>query len=782
VITFFINFFVFLGRPFLLLIKFLARIFLKVFFFGKLAVKACRQSLRGELINLRDFLASFSERVVRLRKKLTLGKIFRLKPKKRALFGRLKIKRSLPFYFRPKFLSCLVLLLVVAYFGWSVFKDLPQPQKLITRDIKQTTRIYDRNGNLLYKIFRHQNRTLIPLAQVPQVVQEATIAIEDGGFYQHRGISFSGIARSLWRLIAYGRVEGGSTITQQLVKNALLSSERTMMRKIKEIVLALMVETRFSKDEILQMYLNEVGYGGATYGIEEASQYYFGKSARSLNLSEAAFLAGLPASPTTYSPFGAHPQLAKVRQNEVLSQMEKKGFISREAAQKAQDAELRLRSINQDILAPHFVMQVKQELASIFGDRFVEEGGLQVITTLDLATQQLSERVVKEELDKLASFRVTNGATLVTNPKTGEILAMVGSRDYFDHESDGNFNVTTALRQPGSTIKVVNYALALQNGYTLASQILDAPVSFRISGQPPYQPANYNNRFHGLVTLRTALACSYNVPAVKVLATLGVDRMVSLGRQMGIESWADDNRFGLSLTLGGGEVSMTELATVYGVLANYGTRVSLQTIVEIRDHKGKLIWANPCLEGVGVDPHTLTVWTKADHSSCGEKVISPQVAWLLTSVLSDNQARSPVFGSNSIINIPGYQVAVKTGTTNNLRDNWTIGYSPDLLVAAWVGNNDNSPMAQIASGVTGASPIWRRIMEALLVQEPPKEFLVPEGIVSRPVCLSWDETKQACQQSKEEYFVAGEEKTSGFGQVMETDTREKLLPARQDSR
>jgi penicillin-binding protein 1C len=782
VIAFFINFFVFLGRPFLFLIKFLARAFLKIFFFGKLAVGTSRQSLKGELINLKDFLVSFSERVIRLRKKLTLEKIFRLKPQKRSPFRRFKTKSSLRFRFRPKLLSCLLLLLVTAYFGWSVFEDLPQPQKLITRDIKQTTRIYDRNGNLLYKIFRHQNRTLIPLAQVPQVVKEATIAIEDGGFYQHRGISFSGIARSLWRLIAYGRVEGGSTITQQLVKNALLSSERTMMRKIKEIVLALMVETRFSKDEILQMYLNEVGYGGATYGIEEASQYYFGKSARSLNLSEAAFLAGLPASPTTYSPFGAHPQLAKVRQSEVLSQMEKKGFVSREAAQRAQGAELRLRSINQDILAPHFVMQVKQELASIFGDRFVEEGGLQVITTLDLATQQLSERVVREELDKLASFRVTNGAALVTNPKTGEILAMVGSRDYFDHESDGNFNVTTAPRQPGSTIKVVNYALALQNGYTLASQILDAPVSFRISGQTPYRPTNYNNRFHGLVTLRTALACSYNVPAVKVLATLGVDRMASLGRQMGIEGWADDNRFGLSLTLGGGEVSMTELATVYGVLANYGTKVSLQTIVEIRDHRGKLIWVNPCLEGVGVDPHPFTVQTKADHDSCGEKVISSQVAWLLTSVLSDNQARSPVFGSNSIINIPRFQVAVKTGTTNNLRDNWTIGYSPDLLVAAWVGNNDNSPMAQIASGITGASPIWRRIMEALLVQELPKEFLVPEGIVSRPVCLFWDEAKQACQQSREEYFVAGEEKTSGFGQIMETDTREKLLPARQDSR
>ncbi|MDD3532089.1 MAG: transglycosylase domain-containing protein [Candidatus Shapirobacteria bacterium] len=774
VVSFFLNFFIFLGRPFLLLIKLLLQVFLKLFFFGKLVIKASLWSFKWGLVGLKKFWTAFFKQAIRLKRAVFAKKDL-------ALFNHPKV-RGLSLRISPKLLFCLLLLLLIVYFGWLVFKDLPQPQKLITRDIKQTTMIYDRNGNLLYKIFRHQNRTLIPLEEVPQVVKEATIAIEDGGFYQHRGISFSGIARSFWRLIAYGRVEGGSTITQQLVKNALLSSERTMMRKVKEIVLALMVEARFSKEEILQMYLNEVGYGGAAYGIEEASQYYFGRSVRSLNLSEASFLAGLPASPTTYSPFGAWPQLAKTRQNEVLTQMEKKGFISSEAAQRARNAELRLRNINQDILAPHFVMQVKQELVNTFGDRFVEEGGLRVTTTLDLATQQLSERVVREELDKLVSFEVTNGAVLVNNPKTGEILAMVGSRDYFDLENSGNFNVTTAPRQPGSTIKVVNYALALQNGYTLASQILDAPVSFQISGQPPYRPNNYDNRFHGLMTLRTALACSYNVPAVKVLATLGVDRMVQLGRQMGIGGWTDSHQFGLSLTLGGGEVTMMELATVYGVLANGGIKIPSQTIIEIRDHKGKLIWVNPCLEEVKTDSYAFAIQTKVNRDSCGEMAVSPQVAWLLTSVLSDNQARSPVFGANSVINIPGYQVAVKTGTTNNLRDNWTIGYSPDLLVAAWVGNNDNSPMAQIASGVTGASPIWRRIMEALLIQEDSKEFLVPEGIVSRQICLSWDEEKQICQQSREEYFIADEEKVSGFGQMIETDSREKLLPARQDSR
>ncbi|MGI6278333.1 MAG: transglycosylase domain-containing protein [Patescibacteria group bacterium] len=788
IIIFVVDCFVFFGRPLFLLLKIILRLFW-LLLAGLRWVLRVLGKVSQDLIK-KAFSVSFKKpfsflfgKALFLKKRLKVW-FFSFKNKVFAFLFTFKgFLKKIFLLFRLRLLVLVVFLFFLIYFGWSVFKDLPQPQKLITRNIKQTTRIYDQNGNLLYRVFRHQNRTLVPLEEIPLVVKEATIAIEDGNFYQHRGISFSGIGRSFWRLISQGKIEGGSTITQQLVKNALLSPERTMSRKLKEIILALMVEAKFSKDEILQMYLNEVGYGGATYGIEEASQYYFGKSARELNLAEAALLAGLPASPTTYSPFGAQPQLAKIRQREVLFQMEKKGFITDRAAQRAQNAEIRLKNINQNILAPHFVMQVKQELADIFGDRFVEEGGLQVTTTLDLSTQQMAEKAIEEELAKLTSFRVTNGAALVTNPKTGEILAMVGSRDYFDSENDGNFNVTVAPRQPGSTIKVVNYALALQNGYTLASRILDAPVSFRLPGQPPYRPSNYDNRFHGLMTLRTALACSYNVPAVKVLASLGVDRMISLGHKMGITSWSDDDQFGLSLTLGGGEVTMKELATVYGVLANGGLKAPLQTIIKVHDRKGKLIWANPCLEEAKINPKTFAVRAKSDNTSCGEQVISPQVAWLLTSVLSDNQARSPVFGANSIINIPQYQVAVKTGTTNNLRDNWTIGYSPDLLVAAWVGNNDNSSMARIASGVTGASPIWRRIMETLLVQEEPEEFLLPENIVSRPVCLSWDEEGKSCQKTEEEYFIDGDRKEEGFGQIAdETETRDKLLPAQQDSR
>ncbi len=789
--TLLIDFLVFLGQPLFFLLKFfLLTLLYFVLFLRKLGASVgrfYRQVWEQQILKF----------IKKPRNSLFFGLIVSKSPtlsRKKANFDRRKSIQTKPglartwskrviSFFNWKHLAGLAVLGLLIYFSWSIFKDLPHPQKLTTRKVKQTTIIYDRNGNVLYKIFRHQNRTLIPLEEIPLVVKEATIAIEDANFYQHRGISLTGIGRGIWRLISEGRSEGGSTITQQLVKNALLTPERTISRKLREVVLALMVEARFSKDEILQMYLNEVSYGGATYGIEEASQRHFGKSARDLNLSEAAFLAGLPASPTTFSPFGAYPQLAKLRQEEVLAQMERRGFITAEAAQRAKEAEIRLISLGQDILAPHFVMKTRQELASLFGTQLMEEGGLRVTTTLDLDTQQLAEQIVKEELAKLTNYRVNNGAALVTNPRTGEILAMVGSRDYFDLENDGKFNVTTALRQPGSTIKAVNYALALQNGYTLASQILDAPVSFQIPGQPPYRPTNYNNRFHGLMTLRTALACSYNIPAVKVLANLGVDRMVDLGQRMGIASWTENNQFGLSLTLGGGEVTMKELATVYGALANGGFRAPLQTIIMVHDSKGRLVWLNPCFEQAKANLNTFAVQATAGDSSCREQVISPQIAFLLTSVLSDNQARSPVFGQNSIINIPHYQVAVKTGTTNDLRDNWTIGYSPSLLVSSWVGNNDNSPMAGIASGITGASPIWRRIMETLLKQEEKEEFLVPEGIVSRSVCLSWDQEKQACQQEREEYFIEGDEQEIDFGQIIERNSnREKLLPAQQDSR
>ncbi len=692
--------------------------------------------------------------------KILIGRFLRRVQKFRPRLVRPTIKKF------PRKLIAVLLLIILAAAGfyWSILKDLPRPEKLSSRPIQQSTKIYDRHGQLLYKIYRQKNRTLISLEQVPLHAQQATIAIEDNHFWNHHGLSFSGIARATWRIITRKKLEGGSTITQQLVKNALLSPKRTLKRKVKEVILAVLVENRFTKKEILQMYFNEVGYGGAAYGIEEASQHYFGKPAAQLNPAESALLAGLPASPTTYSPFGPHPHLAKKRQKEVLNQMVKKDYLNLTEKQHLEQAPLKFASRQQNIKAPHFVMYIKEKLVDKFGIRYVEEGGLEVTTTLDLNLQQLAAQTVKKEIDNLARLRVTNGAALITRPQTGEILTMIGSTDYFDQTEQGNFNVTTARRQPGSTIKVVNYALALQNGYTLATIVPDTPITFKQAGQPPYRPQNYDNRFHGNVTLREALASSYNVPAVKILASLGVDNMTQMGQKMGINSWTDPQRFGLSLTLGGGEVKMTELATVYGTLANQGKKVPLQAIKTVKNHQGKVIWQNSCLKE-----------SPTKEKNCQTPVLNPGIAYLLTDVLADNRARTPAFGPNSLLHIPDHAVAVKTGTSNNLRDNWTIGYTPNFLVATWVGNNDNSTMSQVASGITGASPIWRQLTDRLLTDYPNPDFIPPDNVVRQTVCLQ--EENGECQRQKGEYFL----KDTGFSRTL-TRTPERLLPARKDSR
>ena len=637
----------------------------------------------------------------------------------------------------------LTLLLTTAglTFYFQIIKDLPNPDKLITRSQPLTTKIYDRRGQLLYKIYRQQNRTLVKLKDIPATLTQATIAIEDAEFYQHNGLSLKGIFRAAVADIRGQKFEGGSTITQQLVKNTLLTPERTLKRKIKEIILAILVERRLSKDQILQMYLNEVNYGGSAYGVEEASWLYFGKSVSQLTLAESSLLAGLPASPTTYSPFGAHPEKAKERQRLVLRRMQEEGYISSEEADKAQKEEIKLQPQKIDIKAPHFVMYVKDILARKYGEQLVEEGGLEVKTSLDLDIQNTAQTITENEIDNLKRLRINNGAALVTNPKTGEILAMVGSKDYFDLANDGNFNVTTSIRQPGSSIKPVNYAVALQMGFTPATIISDTPITYQIPGQPPYSPKNYDNRFHGNVPLRIALGSSYNVPAVKVLSALGVDRMIEQGKKMGITTWNDPSRYGLSLTLGGGDVKMVDMAVAYGTLANMGTRVDLQPILEVKDYKGSVL-------------------EKSEIK--GESVLPGEIAFLLTDILSDNSARTPAFGPRSQLNISNHpHVAVKTGTTQNLRDNWTVGYTQDYVIVVWVGNNDNSPMSWVASGVTGASPIWNKIMTSLLKDIPDKEFPKPEGLVRLEICpVTGTLPCEGCG-GKWEYFLSGTEpKTS----------------------
>ncbi|HBC73152.1 MAG: Penicillin-binding protein [Candidatus Amesbacteria bacterium GW2011_GWB1_47_19] len=630
-----------------------------------------------------------------------------------------------------------------------ILRGLPSPSSLSRAPLPLTTHIRDRNGVELYKIYSGQNRTLVKLDDLSPHIKQAILAIEDKDFYYHSGFSLQAIFRSvvknltlnnlkcaLSRLSCSLSIQGGSTITQQLVKTALLSPERTLRRKLRELTLSIAVEHLYSKDQILEMYLNRVGFGGATYGIEEAAQTYFGKPSSALGLPEAAFLAGLPASPTSYSPFGAHPELALTRQQEVLRHMVSAGFISWEQAEASASAQLTLMPPRSDIKAPHFVMYIKDLLAQKYGSALVEQGGLDVITSLDLSLQEQAQNIVAQEVARITYLHIENGAALVTNPNTGEILAMVGSHDYFDFARDGQVNVTKSVRQPGSAIKPVNYALAFSRNFTPASPIDDSPITYRIPGQEPYSPVNYDRRFHGRISLRTALASSYNVPAVKLLAANGVSEMVSLGQKMGITTWNDPSRYGLSLTLGGGDVTMQDLAVVYGVLANNGRKVSLHPILSVRDSRGRL------LEKFDYEP---------------EPVLDPRIAFLISDILSDNAARTPTFGSRSQLNIPGQQVAVKTGTTNNLRDNWTIGFSPDRLVAVWVGNNDNTPMSYVASGVTGASPIWRSIMDLILADHPSAGFSPPDNLVKLQICPVTGQRACSACGGRWEYFLSGTE-------------------------
>lgn len=647
-------------------------------------------------------------------------------------------KISIPFNFLALFLGVALSLTAFCWLLTTFLNDLPSPQKLSRQEQSLTTKIYDRNGNLLYKIYQEQNRTSVKLSELPLSFKQATIAIEDKDFYRHRGISGRGILRAIYLDLFKGKKIGGSTITQQLIKNTLLNSEKTWKRKVKEAILAILVEKKYSKDQILEMYLNEVGYGGAAYGIEEASQKYFGKPAKDLDLAESALLAGLTASPTRYSPFGSRPESAKERQKIVLQRMVEDGYISKDRAIAAEVEELKYAPQEIDIKAPHFVMYVKELLVQKYGEKIVENGGLEITTSLDLQTQEIAQKAVAEEVKRLGDLHITNGAALVTNPKTGEILAMVGSKDYFAKDIQGNFNVTTSLRQPGSSIKPVNYSIALENSFTPATLLDDSPITYQVPGQPPYSPINYDHRFHGQVPLRTALGSSYNIPAVKVLATFGVQKMIQRGKEMGITSWNDPSQYGLSLTLGGGEVKMTDMAVVYGTLSNNGIRVDLNPILEIKDSHGEVLEKN--------------------SSGTQTPALNPGVAYLLTNILSDNEARTPAFGPNSQLSIPNRQIAVKTGTTQNLRDNWTIGYSPSRVVAVWVGNNDNTPMSYVASGVTGASPIWRNIMDKVLENQPVEFFSKPEEVKEVEICtLTGTLACSGCPIIKKELFLNGTE-------------------------
>jgi membrane peptidoglycan carboxypeptidase len=518
------------------------------------------------------------------------------------------------------------------------------------------------------------------------------------------------------------------------------------------------------------MYLNQVPYGGTAYGVEAASEDYFGKHAKDLDLGQSALLAGLPQAPTEYSPFGAHPEEGKDRQIEVLQAMLDQKYITKDQEQKAEKENLNYRKFTNDIAAPHFVLYIKDLLISQYGEKMVEEGGLKVITSLDSAIQDYTQSMVASEVDKLPTYyHVTNGAALVTDPATGEILAMVGSKDYFDTKIAGNVNVTIALRQPGSSIKPINYAVGLLNKYNAATTFIDQPICFPNQGGQNYCPLNYDLKWHGLVEMRYALGNSFNIPAVKMLELNGVNAMVATASAMGITTFTNPQDYGLSLTLGGAEVRMVDMATAFGVFANSGYRIDLHPILKVTDKTGKVLEQyKPPLSPI-----------------FGKKILPDGVAYIISDILADNNARLMEFGDNSELKIPGQTVSVKTGTTNDFRDNWTIGYTPSILVATWVGNDDNSQMSGLVSGITGAAPIWNDIMSHLLKDKTPEPMSRPPSIIQKSICsdtgaLPPPPGSGATCPTRFEYFIKGTEPTMGepSAQNVMVDKNTQDLPAK----
>ncbi|MDP3994303.1 MAG: PBP1A family penicillin-binding protein, partial [bacterium] len=627
--------------------------------------------------------------------------------------------------------------------------SLPSPEKIVRRE-GFSTKILDRNGEVLYDIFENQRRTPVTLDEVPIYLKQATIAVEDKNFYKHQGFDPLGMLRGFSRIITLGRAQGGSTLTQQLVKNVLLSPERSIFRKIKEFVLAIQIEKKYSKDEILLMYLNEAPYGGTAWGVESASETYFGKKASELNLVESAILAGLPQRPSAYSPYSSTPDAYIARTSNVLRRMREDGYINKDQEKEAVGmlGSVEFQARGASFKAPHFVQYVQKILEERYGETVVETGGLKVTTTLDLKLQETAQEIVADEIEKVESQHITNGAAVVINPETGEILAMVGSKNFNDPDYDGQVNVTLSLRQPGSAIKPMTYVTALKKGFTPSTLLMDVATVFPGGeGLPDYEPVNYDGKFRGPVQMRYALANSINVAAVKMLAMVGIKDTLETAYDMGISTLKPNNetlsRVGLSLTLGGGEVRLLELTSAYSSFVNRGYRVDPVSILKVEDKDGKVLEE--------VKPENLSAQAKK------KRVLAPEQAWLIANILSDNAARQDIFGINSLLNIPGRQVAVKTGTTNDKRDNWAIGGNPQVMVGVWVGNNDNSQMKAVASGVSGASPIWRKVLLEVLSGKPSVTFEQPAGIVSAAVDTVSGYRAHDGFPSRMEYFVKGTE-------------------------
>lgn len=595
---------------------------------------------------------------------------------------------------------------------WMSTLKIPDFDAFDRRKVVQSTKIYDRTGEiLLWDIHEDIARTVVPGEKISRNIKNATVAIEDSNFYNHKGIEPLSIVRASFVNLLSGRLEqGGSTISQQLIKNTYLTKEKTISRKIKEIILAIKLERMLPKEKILELYLNEISYGGNSYGVEAASQNFFNKSADSLTLAEAAYLAALPQAPTYFSPYGNHRDELESRKNLILGRMEGLGFITREEGEGAkQEHVVFLAKGNQGVKAPHFGTYVRTYLEEKYGKDLIEGGGLKVTTTLDYDLQIKAEELLKKEVEnKSKTFHATNAGLVAIDPRTGQILAMVGSKDFFNVKDEGNFNITLAKRQPGSSIKPFVYATAFKKGFTPNTVVFDLKTEFNASCNPDgssgrdncYSPQNYDEKFRGPVTLREALAQSINIPAVKVLYLSGIKESLRTMRDLGITTLTDPNRYGLTLVLGGGEVTLLELTGGYSVFANNGIRNPETSILRIETSSGEV------LEEFRPNP---------------QNAIDKNIALLISSILSDNSARAPAFGERSYLYFPDREVAVKTGTTDNYRDAWVVGYTPSIAAGVWFGNNDNSPMEKKVAGFI-AAPLWNAFMAEAFHTLPKESF------------------------------------------------------------
>lgn len=633
--------------------------------------------------------------------------------------------------------GCLLILLLFIYYTW----NLPQPEKFTETPFIQSTKIYDSTGKvLLYDIYGEEKREIVPFDKISDNLKHAVLVSEDSRFYQHGGVDFTGILRAVWvDLTSQSKSQGGSTITQQLIKATYLTNQKSIARKVREAVLSIELESRYSKDQIFDWYLNQVPFGENAYGAEAAAQTYFNKPASDLTIAESALLTAILPSTSYYSPYGYHKDELMARKDAIIEKMHKLGYITKEEFESAKAEKLTFAESTISIKAPDFVLYVKKYLEEKYGDDYLKEKGLRVYTTLNWDIQQYAEQVIKDA-DKANKAKGSNNAAMVVlDPKKGEILALIGSKDYFadpypagcDEKTprtclfDPKYDVATmGQRQPGSSFKPFAYATAFKKGFTADTVLWDVKTEFNpncdpsgnatidVFGQACYNPQDYDGRNRGPVTLRTALTCSLNIPAVKTLYLAGIPETLQTAKDLGITTLTDTSNYGLSLVLGGGDVNLLEMTSAYGVFAAEGNYIPPVSILKITDANGNIIEQN---------------------QQQPRKVLDTQIARQINNILSDNDARTPVFGAHSPLYLPGYQVAAKTGTTQYLIDGWTMGYTPFVVVGVWTGNNDNSPTQDTGVGV--AAPMWNKVMQKIVAATPTENFVPPNPITDRSPVL-----------------------------------------------